>query len=191
MIHSDIMEMPIAKDGSKYVITFTDDYSRGSWAYAMRWKHEALQKFRQFEAWVYRQSGAQIITDNGREYLPVGTHLETQGVEFDTSPPYCKRQNGLAERTNRTIRERINTLLTDANLPPSWWTELVDTVVYLKLRASASILRKKTPFEILHGKPPQLSHLRRIWLPCLGIDPERASSKTRTEIIRVSTARLL
>ncbi|OKP09992.1 Retrovirus-related Pol polyprotein from transposon TNT 1-94 [Penicillium subrubescens] len=35
MIHSDIMEMPVAKDGSRYVITFTDDYSRGSWAYAM------------------------------------------------------------------------------------------------------------------------------------------------------------
>jgi transposase InsO family protein len=127
MIHSDIMEMPIAKDGSRYVITFTDDYSRGSWAYATRWKHEALQKFRQFEAWVHRQFGAHIkrfLTDNGREYLPIGTHLETQGVEFDTSPPYCKGQNGLAERTNRTIRERINTLLSDARLPPSWWTEL-------------------------------------------------------------------
>lgn len=42
MIHSDIMEMPVAKDGSRYVITFTDDYSRGSWVYAMRWKHKAL-----------------------------------------------------------------------------------------------------------------------------------------------------
>jgi len=159
------MEMPIAKDGSRYVITFTDDYSRGSWAYAMRWKHEALQNFRQFEAWVHRQFGAQIkrfLTDNGREYLPIGTHLETQGVEFDTSPPYCKGQNGLAERTNRTIRERINTLLSDAKLPPSWWTELLDTVVYLKLRAPASILQKKTPYEIIYGKPPSLLNLRRI-----------------------------
>jgi transposase InsO family protein len=117
------MEMPIAKDGSRYVITFTDDYSRGSRAYAMRWKHETLQKLRQFEAWVHRQFGAQIkrfLTDTGREYLPIGTHLESQGVEFDTSPPYCKGQNGLAERTNRTIRERINTLLSDARLPFSW-----------------------------------------------------------------------
>jgi transposase InsO family protein len=165
LIHSDIMEMPMAKDGSRYVITFTDDYSRGSWAYAMRWKHEALQKFQQFEAWMHRQFGAQIkkfLTDNGREYLPIGTHLESQGVEFDTSPPYCKGQNGLAERTNRTIRERINTLLSDANLPPSWWIELVDTVVYLKLRAPASILQKKTPYEIIYGKPPSLLHLRRI-----------------------------
>lgn len=165
MLHSDIMEMPLAKDGSRYVITFTDDYSRGSWAYAMRWKHEALSKFRQFEAWVHRQFDARIkrfLTDNGREYLPIGTHLESKGVEFDTSPPYCKGQNGLAERTNRTIRERINTLLSDAKLPPSWWPELLETVVYLKLRAPASILKKKTPFEILYGKPPTLSHLRRI-----------------------------
>jgi hypothetical protein len=53
MLHSDIMEMPIAKDGSRYVITLTGDYSLGSWAYAIRWKNEALQKFRQFEARVH------------------------------------------------------------------------------------------------------------------------------------------
>ena len=194
MIHSDIMEMPVAKDGSRYVITFTDDYSRGSWAYAMRWKHEALQKFRQFEAWVRRQFGAQIkrfLTDNGREYLPIGTHLESQGVEFDTSPPYCKGQNGLAERTNRTIRERINTLLSDAKLPPSWWTELLDTVVYLKLRAPASILKKKTPYEIIYGKPPTLLHLRRIGSRAWVLIPKEHRAKTRTTIVRVPTARLL
>ncbi|OQE60826.1 hypothetical protein PENNAL_c0296G06010, partial [Penicillium nalgiovense] len=33
---------------------------------------------------------------------------------------------------------------------------------YLKLRAPASILQKKTPFEILYGKPPSLLHLPRI-----------------------------
>jgi transposase InsO family protein len=123
MIHSGIMDMPVAKDGCRYVITFTDDLSRCSWVYAMKWKREALQMVRHFEAWVYRQFGAgtkRFLTDNGREYLPVGTHLESQGAELDTSPPYCKGQNGLAERMNRTIRERINTLLSDAKFPPSW-----------------------------------------------------------------------
>jgi transposase InsO family protein len=129
----------------------------------MRWKHGALQKLRQFEAWVHRQFGAHIkrfLTDNGREYLPIGTHLESQGVGFDTSPPYCKGQNGLAERTDRTIQERINTLLSDAKLPLFWWIELMDTVLYLKLCSPASILQKKTPCEILYGKPPSLLHLR-------------------------------
>lgn len=165
VIHSDLTEMPPGRDGSRYVITFTDDYSRGSWAYAMKSKSQALHKFQLFEAWVYRQFDAKIrrfLCDNGGEFLTIGAYLEAQGVEFDTSAPYCKQQNGLAERTNRTIKERINTILMDANLPRSFWTEILDTVTYLKLRAPASILRKKTPYEILYGKPPRLSHLRRV-----------------------------
>jgi transposase InsO family protein len=73
-IHSDLMEMPVGKDGSRYVITFTDDFSRGSWAYAMKWKSEALYKFKLFEAWVERQFEVKIrrfLCDNGREFLPI------------------------------------------------------------------------------------------------------------------------
>ena len=36
MIYLDIMEMLIAKDGSRYMITFTNDYSCGLWVYAIR-----------------------------------------------------------------------------------------------------------------------------------------------------------
>jgi hypothetical protein len=157
--------MPVGKDGSRYVITFTDDFSRGSWAYAMKWKSEALYKFKLFEAWVERQFEVKIrrfLCDNGREFLPIGAYPESKGVEFDTSAPYCKQQNGLAERTNRTIKERINTILVDAKLPRTFWIEILDTVTYLKLRAPASILQKATPYEVLYGKPPSLSHLRRI-----------------------------
>ncbi|KZN87798.1 Retrovirus-related Pol polyprotein from transposon TNT [Penicillium chrysogenum] len=97
-----------------------------------------------------------VLRQTGIPYRPL-----TQAQLLAT--PQCPAwQNGLAERTNRTIRERINTLLSDARLPPSWWTELLETVVYLKLRAPASILQKKRPFEILYGKPPSLLHLRRI-----------------------------
>lgn len=165
LVHSDLMEMPHGKDGSRYVVTFTDDYSRGSWSYALKWKSEALPKFQLFEAWVRGQFGTRIkrfLCDNGREYSAIGVYLESQGIELDTSTPYCKGQNGLAERTNRTIRERINTLLFDAKLPLSFWTEILETVVYLKLRAPASFLQKKASYEALYGKPPSLSHLRRI-----------------------------
>ncbi|KAJ5110381.1 hypothetical protein N7532_000916 [Penicillium argentinense] len=100
MIHSDIVEMPITQGGSRCLIIFTDDDPRGPWAYAMRWKQDAPQNFGHTYAWVHRQFGAQItrfLGDNGRESSP--------GVEFDTSPPYCKGQNYRAERRNRTIRE--------------------------------------------------------------------------------------
>ncbi|KAK9845696.1 hypothetical protein MYU51_006856, partial [Penicillium brevicompactum] len=149
-------------------------------------------------AWVHRQFGAQIkrfLTDNGREYLPIGTHLESQGVEFDTSPPYCKGQNGLAERTNRTIRERINTLLSDAKLSPSWWTELVDTVVYLKLRAPAArtsidFTEEDTVRNIVREAALVVASATDR-LPRMGVDSQRASSKARTQVVRVPNARLL
>jgi len=130
----------------------------------MRHKAEALAKYKLFEAWVERQFEVRtkrLLSDNGGEYGPLGTYLETKGVEHDTSAPYCKGQNGLAERTNRTLKEKINTILADANLPQSFWSEILETVTYLKLRSPASILKKKTPFEVLYGKPPHLMHLRR------------------------------
>jgi Integrase core domain. len=46
MIHSDIMEIPVAKDGSRYVITFTDDYSRGPWAYSISKEVQLCMKTR-------------------------------------------------------------------------------------------------------------------------------------------------
>jgi transposase InsO family protein len=93
-IHSDLAEIPPGRDGPRYVITFTDDYSRGLWAYAMKSKSQALHKFQLFEAWVYRQFDAKIrrfLYDNGGEFLTIGTYPELQGVEFDTSAPYCKQ----------------------------------------------------------------------------------------------------
>jgi hypothetical protein len=53
----------------------------------------------------------------------------------------------------------------------------VDTVVYLKLRAPASILQKKTPFEILYGKPPPLLHLRRIGFHAWVLIPKEHRAK--------------
>ncbi|KZN87632.1 hypothetical protein EN45_061930 [Penicillium chrysogenum] len=48
-----LLQCRSAQRACRYVITLTGDYSLGSWAYAIRWKNEALQKFRQFEAWVH------------------------------------------------------------------------------------------------------------------------------------------
>jgi hypothetical protein len=82
------------------VIILTDDYSRGTWAYAMKPKSQALLKVQLFEAWIQRQFEAkvrQFLCDNGRELSPI-----PKGVEFDTSAPCFKQPKikGLAERTN-------------------------------------------------------------------------------------------
>ena len=165
LIHADVAEMPVSPEGFRYFIQFTDDFSRGTWAYPMKTKGEALECLKRFYTFIKRQFGAEIkriLTDNGRELRPIAYYLERQGGLFETSAPYSKEQNGLSERTIRTLKDRLNTLRIDAKIPISFWPELLNTVTYLKLRSPASILRKRTPFEALYGKTPKLDHLRRI-----------------------------
>ena len=77
--------------------------------------------------------------------------------------PYAHAQAGKAERYVRTIEDGIQTLLADAKLPLSFWGEAALTTQYLRNRLPTSTLPPNTtPFEIMHGMKPDLSHLR-IW----------------------------
>jgi hypothetical protein len=38
----------VARGGSPYFITFTDDFSRYGYIYLMRWKSESFEKFKEF-----------------------------------------------------------------------------------------------------------------------------------------------
>ena len=69
LIHADTAEMPISPQGYRYFVQFTDNYSRGTWAYPMKKKGEALGRLKQFDLFVKRQFGAEIkriLTDNGK-----------------------------------------------------------------------------------------------------------------------------
>ena len=46
LIHADTAEMPISPQGFRYFIQFTDDYSRGTWAYPMKSKAESLARLK-------------------------------------------------------------------------------------------------------------------------------------------------
>jgi transposase InsO family protein len=61
-----------ARDGSRYFVTFTDDFNRYSYVYLMRHKSESFDKFKEFKAEVENQLGKKIKvfrTDRGGEYL--------------------------------------------------------------------------------------------------------------------------
>ena len=74
LIHSDVCgPMSIqTRGGYEYFITFTNDYSRFSYVYLMKWKFEAFEKFKEFKAEVKNQLGKRIKairSDRGGEYL--------------------------------------------------------------------------------------------------------------------------
>ena len=74
IVHSDVCgPMPTdSTGGNKYFVTFIDDYSKCCAVYFLKSKSEVPEKFKEFEACVFRDCGLHVgilCSDNGGEYL--------------------------------------------------------------------------------------------------------------------------
>ena len=56
-------------------------------------------------------------------------HFATTKREL--TAPYNPPQNGVAERMNRTIQDKVRTMLSHVALPHGFWVEVVMTTVHL------------------------------------------------------------
>nr|GEZ58416.1 hypothetical protein [Tanacetum cinerariifolium] len=63
-------------------------------------------------------------------------------------------------RKNRTLIEAARSMLADYKLPTMFWTEAVSTACYVLNRVLITNPHIKTPYELLSGKVPNISHLK-------------------------------
>ena len=116
LVHSDVCG-PLQVEsigGSRYFVTFIDDYSRCVSVYFINHKTEVFERFKLFEAMVTKECGEPIMklrTDNGGEYYVQGAYLTSKGIEHQLTIPYSPQQNGVAERLNRTLMEAARAML--------------------------------------------------------------------------------
>ncbi|KAK0602044.1 hypothetical protein LWI29_029846 [Acer saccharum] len=171
LIHSDVWESPdISLGGAKYMVTFIDDYSRRCWVYPIKRKSDVFEVFKAFKARVELNSGKKIKclrTDNGREYTD-GEFLafcKQEGIERQFTVTYTPQQNGVAERMNRTLAERIRAMLRTAGLSNSFWAEAAKTACYVINRSPSIAIELKTPMEMWTGKPADYSNLHSFGCP--------------------------
>ncbi|GKA77789.1 retrovirus-related pol polyprotein from transposon TNT 1-94 [Tanacetum coccineum] len=64
------------------------------------------------------------------------------------------QQNGVAKKKNRTLIEVARTMLADSLLPTTFWAEAVNTACYVQNKVLVTKPHNKTPYELLHGRPP-------------------------------------
>ncbi|GJT33342.1 retrovirus-related pol polyprotein from transposon TNT 1-94 [Tanacetum coccineum] len=115
-------------------VACVDDYSRFTWVKCLR-------------------------TDNRTEFVnqTLREYYEKVGISHETSVARSPQQNGVVERRNRTLIKAAYTMLIYAKAPLFLWAKAVATACYTQNRSSIRLHHGKTPYELLHDKPPDLS----------------------------------
>ncbi|GJS03799.1 putative ribonuclease H-like domain-containing protein, partial [Tanacetum coccineum] len=152
-------------DHKSYSLVVTDDFSRFSWVFFLGTKDETFYILRDFITFVENQLTKKVKAircDNGTEFKNSNL-IElcgSKGIKRDYSVARTPQQNGVAERKNRTLIEAARTMLADSKLPTMFWTEAVSTACYVLNRVLVTRPHNKTPYELLSGKVPNVSHLK-------------------------------
>lgn len=168
-IHSDLWGSPSVTPslaGCQYFITFIDDYSRKVWIFFLKTKDGAFQRFKEWKASVENQTKKSIKclrTDNGLEYCnsQFDTLCKEAGIKRHKTCTYTPQQNGVSERMNRTIMEKVRCMLSESGMEERLWAEAASTAVYLINRSPNSSVNFRLPEEIWSGVKPDLSNLKR------------------------------
>jgi hypothetical protein len=103
-----------------------------------------------------------VRTDNGTEFVNRinSQFFDERGASHDKSAPGNPEQNGVAERSNRSLKAGVRSLLIGAGLSAEYWGEALPTAVLMRNLAPK---RGKgiTPYEAFTGRKPSIRHVRR------------------------------
>jgi len=93
--------------------------------YLLSHRYEALDVFKHFVVEVeipLERRVKTLRTNRGREYLSnlFKEFCEEKGIRRQLTIPATPRQNGVAERRNRTLLDMVRSMMAHANLPISF-----------------------------------------------------------------------
>ena len=98
--------------------------------YVLKTKVQVFEHFKKLHAIVEREKEKPLKclrSDNGGEYTSneFKSYSFKKGIRHEKIVPRTPQQNGVAERMNHTIVEKIKCMLGMANLPKSFWVKLL------------------------------------------------------------------
>ena len=137
----------------------------------LKTKDQAFEKFVEWKLLAENQTCLKVKklkTDNGLEFCnkEFDESCSESGIGRYKTIPYAPQQNGVVERMNRTILERVRSILNESGLPKVFWAEAVNTAVYVINRSPSSGIGDKVPEEVWSKSVPKLDHLRRFGCVC-------------------------
>ena len=170
----------ISNEASQYGFVIVDDYSRYTWVHLVTYKHEVQEVFKRFSSRASTNFGVKIKhirSDNGTEFKNSGLddYLDELGITHELSAPYTPQQNGVVERKNRTLAEMARTMLDEYKTARHFWIEAIDTACHIINRVYLHKFFKKTAYELLTDKKPNVSYFKVFGAKCWIRDPHHNS----------------
>ena len=130
-------------------MTFIDDNNRKLWVSPLKTKDQVLSVFKELHARMERETGRKlkaVRADNGGEYRgQFEEYCWSKGIRLEFTMPKMPELNGLAERMNQTIMERVQSMLAHAKLPQKFWAEVLTTTIYVINRSPSVPLGGDSP----------------------------------------------
>jgi len=175
-------------DGHVYYVTFTDSLTGYITGYLMKNKSEVADLFEEYEAMSsnrHNRSMKVFRTDNGTEYVnnQMSSYLKSKGILHQKTVRYTPQQNGISERFNRTIMNKVRCLLFDSKCPLSMWGHAFHTAIFLLNRLPRSHC-KESPYELEFKRKPKLSMIKRFGCVAMVHVPTELRGKLERRAVR-------
>nr|KAJ0224692.1 hypothetical protein LSAT_V11C100043190 [Lactuca sativa] len=148
--------------GNKYTLVVVDEFTRFTWVVFLKKKSHAAQEIISLIRKNETLTGLkvkQLRSDHGTEFQnsTLEEFYDHKGIGQNFSAPRTPQQNGVAERRNKTLIEAGRTLMIHVGLPMSFWAEAVNTACFTQNRSLIHKIHKKTPYEMLKSRNPDVS----------------------------------
>jgi transposase InsO family protein len=173
IVHSDVWgPAPItSNNGTRYYVTFVDDFTRFTWFFPLQHKSQVLSSFMHFKSTMENLLSCKLKilrTDCGGEYTKhdFQSFCSSTGVFHQFTCPHTSQQNGVTERKHRHIVDMGLTLMSQASLPLTFWPYAFSTAVFLINHLLSSHRGFISPWESLFGSSPPYSTFRSFGCAC-------------------------
>ena len=169
LIYLDLWYAPKeVKELSKYhyFISFTDSFSRYSILYFLESKNEVLDMFKLYKVKVENKHNRKIKSINmdfGGEFTSKVfiEYLDKNGIEYNIAPTNKHQFNGVAERLNRTLLNKIRALKNQCGISYSYWTYIAKYANLITNIINTKALKKnQNPYLLWHKKQPSTDLMR-------------------------------
>ena len=167
--------------GALYFVTFIDDHSIKVWGFALKTKDKVLDSFKELHARLERETRRKlkaVRANNSGEYRgPFDNYCKFHCIQLEKTVPKTPQQNGVAERMNRTIEERIRCMLSHSKLPKFFWGEAMRTSIDLINLSPSVPLKGDVPERVWTGKDVSYDNLRVFGCKAFVHNPKDGRSK--------------